>query len=396
MKTYHVIVLGLGATGSAALYQLSQRTQNVLGLDQFTPPHPQGSSHGETRIIRQAVREGDGYVPLVLRSYEIWRELEQATQQHLLTITGGLALISERGSGIRFGARNYSLEQTIASARKYHIQHELLDTTTIQKRFPQFHLVGDEEGYYEYNAGFLRPELCIQAQLQMATQHGAEIHTSEKVQRIIPSVTGEGVTVQTNRDTYQAEKLILSAGPWVSQFLEQEYAAYFPVYRQVLYWFAIQGPVSDFAIGTFPVFMWRFAEVELYGFPTLGRPESGVKVGSGQYASTSNPDTIERTVSEEETLAFHQERVANRFPDLSQTALKTATCMYTLTPDAGFVLDVHPLYPQLIIASPCSGHGFKHSAAIGEVLAELTVDGSTHYDISAFRLNRFNRNPGER
>ena len=228
----------------------------------------------------------------------------------------------------------------------------------------------------------------------MARKHGAEIQTSEKVQRIIPSSTGDTVTVQTSSRTYQAEKLIISAGAWVSRFLEQEYADYFKVYRQVLYWFATKGPVSQFEIGTFPVFIWKFHDTEVYGFPAINGPDGGVKVASGQYAVPSNPDTIERTVGKDEILAFHQQHLADRFPGLSNTVIKTATCMYTVTPDTAFVLDVHPLYPQLFIASPCSGHGFKHSAAIGEVLAELVVDGSTHYDISAFRLNRFNRSFG--
>ena len=210
--------------GSAAVYQLAKRAKKVLGLDQFSPPHDNGSSHGESRIIRQAIGEGAEYVPLVLRSYELWREIEKATGWELLTITGGLTLESQSSEVVMHGRRDF-LDQAILCAEKFHIRHEILETADIRKHYPQF-AVTDERAYFEYETGFLRPELCIEAQLHLARQHGAVVQTEETIVSV-ESGADSGVTVTTNRGAYCAEKVIITTGPWIGRFLPPAYAHLF-------------------------------------------------------------------------------------------------------------------------------------------------------------------------
>ena len=218
---FDTIVCGLGAMGSAAIYQLAKRGNKVLGLDQFSPPHGNGSSHGESRIIRQAIGEGEEYVPLVLRSYELWREIENETGKKLLTITGGLTLESQKSEGVMHGRRDF-LDQAIRCAEKFDIRHEILETADIRKRYPQF-AVTDERAYFEYETGYLRPELCIEAQLHLAGKHGAAVQTDETVVSV-ESRGDSGVTVKTSRGTYSADKVIITAGPWITRFLPPAYA----------------------------------------------------------------------------------------------------------------------------------------------------------------------------
>src|SRR5688572_7019381 len=199
---FDTIIVGLGATGSAAVYQLAKRGNQVLGVDRFSPPHANGSSHGESRIIRQAIGEGEAYVPLVLRSYELWREIERESRAELLTITGGLTLESQNSEAVMHGRPDF-LDQAIRCAEKFNIRHQILETSDIRKRYPQF-AVTDERAYFEYETGFLRPGLCIGAQLDLARKHGAAVHTDE----IVASINSDGdsgVTVNTSRGAYFAE-----------------------------------------------------------------------------------------------------------------------------------------------------------------------------------------------
>ncbi|HEU5369136.1 MAG TPA: N-methyl-L-tryptophan oxidase [Ktedonobacterales bacterium] len=385
---YDAIVLGLGAMGSATLYQLARRGKRVLGLDQYAPPHTLGSTHGDTRITRQAIGEGAAYVPLTLRSYELWREIEQLTGQDLLTITGGLIMASQSSPDPMHGAESF-LKTTIATAEQFGIAHSVLETDQIRQRFPQFHLVGDEIGYYEENAGFLRPERCIQAQLALAGRFGATIQTGEQVLSYESDATNSSVTIHTARGHYTAEKLVISAGPWVGSLLEETYARYFTVYRQVLYWFGLKGPIEPFLPGRFPIFIWARPNSSTYGFPAIDGPAGGIKIATEDYTKATTPDTVDRAVSGAEIRAMHEQHITSGFPDVGDICVKAVSCLYTTTPDEGFVLDTHPEHPQVIIASPCSGHGFKHSAAIGETLAQLVIDGKTHIDISRFSLRRF-------
>lgn len=385
MVTYDAVVVGLGAMGSAALYHLAGQGARVLGIDRFAPPHPYGSTHGDTRITRQAVGEGPAYVPLVLRSYELWRDLERETGRDLLTITGGLIMGSAGGASAHHGRIDF-LERTMAVAREFHIPHTTLDAAEIRRRFPQFALTGDEIGYVEEPAGFLRPEACVAAHLDVAARRGAEIRTGETVAAVVPDAGG--VTVQTDRGTYAAGTVILAAGPWLPSFLDDVYAPLFAVYRQVLYWFDVKESIASYLPGAFPIFIWLRDDGDIYGFPAIDGPAGGVKVATEVYLETTTPEHVAREVGPEETQAMYREHVAGALPGLSERCIKAASCLYTVTPDSHFVIDRHPRHPQIILASPCSGHGFKHSAAIGEALAQLALRGATTLDISAFRLDR--------
>jgi sarcosine oxidase len=388
VKKFDTIVCGLGAMGSAAGYQLAKRGNKVLGLDRFSPPHDNGSSHGESRIIRQAIAEGDEYVPLVLRSYELWREIEKETGKKLLTITGGLTLESQNSEAVMHGRPDF-LDQAIRCAGKFTIRHEIFDTADIKNRFPQF-AVTDERAYFEYETGFLRPELCIEAQLQLARKHGAVIQTDESVVSVESRADSE-VSVTTTRGAYCAEKVIVSAGPWIGGFLPPAFAGLFKVSRQVMYWFDIREDCrSMFAPPRLPIFIWIFGkggEFGFYGFPTLDGKT--IKIASEQFTKLADPDRMVRAVGMEEGQSMYKDYVQGRLPGISDRCEAAASCLYTVTPDSNFVIDVHPDNDRIIIASPCSGHGFKHSAAIGEVLAEQVIDGRSKIDISGFGLKRF-------
>ena len=387
METYDAIIVGLGAMGSAAAYQLAKSGQKVLGIDRFAPPHSLGSSHGETRITRLAIGEGVHYTPLVMRSHEIWREIEMETGIQLLTQTGGL-FMSSGGRTSRLHVDDF-FSNTVAAAETYDIPHTILDAAGIRKRFPPFAVRDDEIGYYEPGAGFLRPEACVAAQLQLATKYGAAIRTNETVLGFEASASR--VAVRTDRGTYAAEKSILTAGAWLPELIGARYAAPFSVLRQILFWFDVDGPIEPFLPQNCPVFIWEIQgqAQAIYGFPAIDGTKGGVKIATQQYEKTTTPDAIDRTVSSEEAAAMHETYVAPYLPALSKRCIKAVACLYTATPDSGFVIDRHPESNRIIIASPCSGHGFKHSAAIGEALADLVMRGKSRFDLSAFSLARF-------
>ena len=387
MESFDQIVVGLGAMGSASVYQLAKRHNRVLGIDQFSVPHDRGSTHGESRIIRQAIGEGEQYVPLVLRSYELWRALEKEIGQTLLTITGGLILEPEK-STVRAHGRHNFLAQTIGCAKKFNIRHSILETKEIRKRFPQFVLT-DEVGYYEYETGYLRPELCVRAQLQLAKNYGATLRLNEKVISI-SSHGNSAITVVTDRSTYTAEKLVLSAGAWLAGFLPPEHGEIFKIYRQVMHWFRIEDGLQEaFAPERFPIFIWIFdkgGDFAFYGFPSL----DGVtlKIAGEQYRESTSAQRVERTISAAENSFAYSSYVRDRFRGLTAVCDRAATCLYTTTPDSHFVIDFYPGNDRILIVSPCSGHGFKHSAAIGEVVCELVTLGKSKIAIDGFRLDR--------
>jgi sarcosine oxidase len=377
------IVIGLGAMGSAAIYHLAKRGKSVVGIDRFSPPHDYGSTHGESRIIRKAIGEGEQYVPLALRSYELFREIEKATGIDLLTITGGLTLESPDRDEVTSGGPTF-LDQAMCCARNFGIRHEILETRDIQKRYPQF-AVTDERGYFEYDTGYLQPERCIQAQLHLAQKCGATVYTGEKVLSVVPSASK--VSVQTNCAAYAAERVIVAAGPWIAEFLPPGYASFFKAYRQVMYWFTIRDQFrSMFLPPRFPIFIWVFGTGKLgfYGFPSLDGKT--IKLAGEQYDVTTSPEAVDRAVNESEKEAAYSEYVEKRLPGLSDRCAAAVTCLYTATPDGNFVIDFHPESDRIIVASPCSGHGFKHSAAIGEALAELVVNGASRIDISGLKF----------
>ena len=380
MAVADAIVIGLGAMGSAAAYQLARRGATVLGIDRFSPPHEHGSSHGETRITRQAIGEGENYVPLVMRAHEIWREIEAETGEELLVQCGGIVLAAPRAA---HPIKTAFMDQTIAVAERHAIPHELLSATEVRARFPQF-IVEDERAYFEPGAGFVYPERAIAAQLRLAERAGATLRTNEIVTAIKPS--GSGVRVETDKGVYEAGRAILSAGAW-SPGLAGPPLGHMALHRQVLNWYAAENP-ADYAPGRFPVFIWlRGSDGEQsYGFPIPPGSE-GLKVATESYEPASaSPEEIDRAVSPAETAATYSAHVAGRLRGVSGMCLKAKACLYTLAPDSRFVIDAHPENERLTIVSACSGHGFKHSTAIGEAVAERTLEGRSRFDLSGFRV----------
>jgi sarcosine oxidase len=384
---HDVIVMGLGAVGSAAAYQLAKRGARVIGIDRYSPPHSFGSSHGDTRITRLAIGEGAQYTPLVLRSHEIWREIEARTGEEILTVTGGLVISGPRRQATTHVPNFF--ENTLDAARRFGIAHEMLDAREIRKRFPQFNVRDNEVGYYEPGAGFLRPEHAIRAQLMLARRFGADIHCHERV--LDYSSSADAVSVKTDHGEYRARQLIIAAGAWLPDFLAPDLARHFTVTRQVVFWFEVNAPAERFAPGALPVWIWELQERRnvIYGFPAIDGPAGGAKVATEQYESSTTPEASEREVLAEEKHLMYEKLVMPYLPELGPRCVKAISCLYTATPDFHFVIDRHPRHRNVIVASPCSGHGFKHSAAIGEALAGLALDGKSAIDLRRFTFERF-------
>jgi sarcosine oxidase len=388
-EKYDVIVVGLGAFGAATLCHLAGRGGKVLGIDRHNPPHTFGSTHGETRITRFACGEGADYTQFVRRSHALWREYEEQSAAPLF-VQNGLLVISGPGPrALAHGKENF-LDETFGIARQNGTAHEALDEAALRARFPALNIGADERAYFEPGAGYVSPEAAIEVQLRIARQAGAAIHTDETVERFDPR-TG-AVEVVTNRATYTADKLVIAAGPWVPQFVPA-LAPRLTVRRQVLAWFRIdEAKLSPeyYRPERFPVFVWQVPrEKTMYAFPWTGDGTPSVKVGTEQYHSASTADTVDRTVGADEIAALYRDYVAAFLPGLSGDCVRSAACPYTCTEDSHFIIDRLPDDPRVTVVSACSGHGFKHSPAIGEAIAELTTQGHTsHVSLEAFRLPR--------
>ncbi len=388
METYDLIVVGLGAVGSAALCQAALRGARVLGIDRYRPPHDFGSSHGETRITRQAVGEGAEFVPLVLRANVLWRELEAASGEKLLVQNGGLVLLDSaartaEGAGAAFFA------QTVACAVEFGIPHQILGVDEIRHRFPQFVLQDGAQGYLEPGAGFLYPEKCVGAQLRVAEQNRAEVRLGEIATGI--DADSSGVLVRTNRSRYSAAAVVLAPGPWMPDWARTICGldeTHFKVYRQTLYWFALHQAEAKFSPERMPIFLWNSAQVEkgFYGFPSLDG--ASMKMATEQFELLSNANEGPVAVAPEQAQAFYDGYVSVSLKGLTSRCLRTATCFYTVVPHHGFLID-HAIDSQRVwFASACSGHGFKHSAAVGEALAQKALAEKPGLDLQPFSLNR--------
>jgi sarcosine oxidase len=363
-----VIIAGLGAMGSAAAFHLAQRGAKVIGLDKFAPPHPFGSSHGQSRIIREAYFEHPAYVPLVQRAYELWRELEAVVGEPLLRITGGL-MVGEPESELVTGA--------LRSAQLHGLAHEVLSADEVQRRFPVFRLPDHFVAVYEPRAGILSPERCIAAHLTAAQRHGADLRFGEALTAW--QADGEGVMVMTDKGRYRADALVLSVGSWLPNLMP---SLPLQVERQVMFWFRPKRNGDRFAPDRCPIFIVEFAPSRFfYGFPDLGE---GVKVARHHEGELCTPETVRRMVDETEVAAM-RELVRPFLPDADGEFLRAEVCLYTNTPDGHFLLDCHPEHPQVLLVSPCSGHGFKFASAIGECVADWLLTNSVRHDLSLFR-----------
>jgi len=375
MPTADVIVLGLGAMGSAAAYHLARRGVRVAGIEQYTPAHDRGSSHGRSRIIREAYFEHPDYVPLIQRAYELWRGLEQETRERLLIMTGGLMIGPHEG---------VLVQGALASARTHRLPHELISAEEVQRRFPPFRLPPSTVAVQEPNAGVLFPEACVRAHLDGAAAAGAALHFEEAVRRWSASV--DRVEVTTSRATYTAGRLVVTAGPWAPAVL-RELGLPLQVERNVMYWFAPLRNGQAFASDRFPIYICEYRkDAFFYGFPAL--PDGSVKVAHHHSGQWCTPDTIRREVGPDEVDRIRA-LLAGHLPDAGGDLQQTATCMYTNTPDGHFLIDRHPQWGTVTIACGFSGHGFKFASVVGEVLADLALDGRTRHRIALFRLARF-------
>ncbi len=383
---FDVVVVGLGAMGAATLYQLAKRGVKVAGIDRFAPPHDQGSSHGDTRITRQAVGEGAAYVPLAIRSQQIWRELETELDVPLFEQCGVLVMTASTDPQRPADALDFT-DNSIDLARRYGIEHEVLDAADIRQRFPQFApLAGSARGYFEPGGGFVRPERCIDAQLTRARQLGATLISGQTVLELKPGA--EGVEIISTGSPIKARQVIVSAGMWSAQLLGAPFDTLLQVCRQQLYWFRLDEPQHYPARS--PSFILHSAgDVDAcYGFPPIPG-EGSVKIATEQYSVSSQPDSLDRQPSLADAQRLFHELVAPHIAGLAPELVKASVCAYTVTPDSGFIIDRHPHLAHVTVVSACSGHGFKHSAAIGEALAQWHVDGHSEIDLGSFSLQRF-------
>ncbi|MFJ7931631.1 N-methyl-L-tryptophan oxidase [Peribacillus sp. NPDC096448] len=376
---YDVIVIGLGAMGSTAAYQLAKRGQRVLGLEQFGPAHDQGSSHGGSRIIRQSYFEDPAYVPLLLRAYELWDEIKRESGEEIMTVTGGLMMGPPD---------SLTVSGSIKSSKQWDLAYEVLEATDIRGRFPVFNPSPNTIALYEEKAGFVRPERSVYTHLLHAEKHGADLRFFETVQSWEAHPSGEGVRVVTNNGTYEAGKVVISAGAWAPQILK-DLGVNLQVERHIQMFFEPTRGIEPFRVGNQPIYIWEADDnVQLYGFPSVGIGAEGAKVAFFRKGKPCTPETIDRNVHSDE-VDMMREYLAQGIPQLNGRFLQGKTCMYTNTPDEHFVISAHPNHPQVAVAAGFSGHGFKFASVVGEILAELVIDGKTNHPIDLFSPQRF-------
>lgn len=382
MQHFDVIILGTGSMGGAAANALAGRGVNVLGLEAFEPGHDQGSAHGGTRIIRQSYFESPDYVPLLRRSYELFRELEEESGRDLMQLCGGI-YIGDPASITFAGSK--------LAAEMHGLDHEILTADEIRTRFPTMDPADDALGLYEANAGYVRPEETTLANAEVAARKGATLHFHEKVLSWTTTDDG-GVEVTTDRATYSGDRLIVSPGAWAPVMLP-ELKLPLQIDRMLFHWFTPdctdEVPFSAWSEENHPVYIEEtHGNDQIYGFPATDGPDGGFKLGFFRKGTPTTADTIDRTVTDDENDVMRA-RALELFPGLTGPVVQAKSCLYSVTPDEHFVLGPHPDHPQVIVACGFSGHGFKFVPVIGEILADLAVDGTTRHGISLFDPARF-------
>jgi sarcosine oxidase len=367
MRSYDAVVIGLGAMGSATLFHLARRGLRVLGLEQYGSGHELGSSHGDSRIIRETYFEHPLYVPLVQRAHELWRELETLSGKSLMRITGGLMIGPPDGMVVA---------GTLRSAREHNLPHEVLAAAQVHERFPAFELAPELVAVLDPRAGYLDPDACNAAHLEGARGAGAEARFNEPVVEWIAD--GGAVTVRTRADTYNASRLVITAGGW-AQRLASDLRLPLEVERQSVFWFEPDGKTEWYESERFPIYAYEYKHGHIcYGFPRLPRGVKASIMHSGKIESA--PENVERAVKADEVRPLRDALLPVR---------DSGVCLFTNTPDHDFIIDFHPRYPRVLISSPCSGHGFKFASAIGELQADLLTTGKSRFDLSPFSLDRW-------
>ena len=373
---YDAIVIGLGGMGSATAFHLARRGQRVLGLEQFELLHERGSSHGLTRIIRLAYHEHPSYVPLLRRSYELWHELEALAGEQLLITTGSIEGGPEDGR---------TFQGALEAARLHSLPHEVLEPAELRRRYPAYgELDPTTRVIYQPQGGFLLAERTMLAHVNQAMAHGAELHYHEPVLEWRATAQGD-VTVRTERAEYQADRLIICAGSWVAK-LVPSLTAYAVPERQVVAWLQPTRP-ELFTPERFPVFLLDVEEGSYYGFPVHDVP--GFKFGRYHHLrEPMDPDDPDRSTRPDDE-AILRAFAIRRFPEGAGPTIMLKACLFTNSPDEHFVIDLIPDSPQVSVAAGFSGHGYKFCSLVGEVMADLAIDGATRHDIGLFRLSRF-------
>ena len=373
LKMYDAIVIGVGGMGSAAAFHLARRGARILALEQFDIPHDLGSSHGISRIIRLAYWEHPDYVPLVQRAYELWRDLEAVAGERLLVVTGCIDAGDPRSINI-IGVRD--------ACRRFHLAHEEFDGPALRTRFPGYRLPRGLVAILQPAGGFLLPERCVVAHVEAAQRAGADVRAREPV--LGWDIQSDRVRVRTNRATYAGARLLITAGAWTTSVATHTLGLLTPE-RQVMLWSQPRVP-ELFQVNNFPVFYIRVPEGGFYGFPIYGVP--GMKIGKYHHrGGTVDPDTMNRQpdLDDEQVL---REGIRRYFPDADGPTMGMKTCLFTNTSDEHFIIDFLERDPRVAIAAGFSGHGFKFCSVVGEILADLALDGGTRHDISLFAMNR--------
>jgi sarcosine oxidase len=373
---HDVLVVGLGAVGSATTYELAARGASVIGVDALVPPHALGSTHGKSRIIREAYFEHPSYVPLVQRALARWAALEAASSEVLYRQTGGLS-IGTPDSGLVAGV--------LRSAREHGLDVETLERTEMRERYPAFALEPDMVGVVERNAGMLAPETCIRACLQLAAACGAELATGERVVDIVRR--GTGFVATTPLREIEARRVVLCAGAW-NQPLFAMLGIHIPlvVTRQTMHWLAPHGDVRLRAPERFPVALIDHGEERIfYAMPDTG---DGVKAAIHHEGAAVNAGAVERAIRSTDTAPVVE--LSERFiPAVAGPIVESVVCLYTNTLDHDFAIGIPAVAPGVVVVSACSGHGFKFASAIGEAAAELALEQPVHADLSHFNVDRF-------
>jgi sarcosine oxidase len=374
-NSYDVIVVGVGGMGAAACWQLARRGQRVLGLERFDIPHAQGSSHGVTRIIRLAYYENPAYVPLLRRAYELWREASQAAGEALLITTGSL------DSG---PAESDVFRGSLESCGRHGLAHEVLTGRQVNARHPGYCLPEDFAAVFQPDGGFVLSERAIVAHATMAMAAGAEIHAREQVLDWSP-IAGGGVRVATTRGSYEAGRLVLSPGAWIGDLVPALKPIAVPE-RQVLGWFQPAHP-ERFMPDAFPVLNLLVEEGRYYLLPIHGVP--GLKIGLYHHLEErGHPDRLSREVTDADEQVLRR-CIARYFPDADGPLMTLKSCLFTNTPDEHFIIDTLPDHPEVVVVSPCSGHGYKFASVVGEIVADLATTGTSRFALRMFSLARF-------
>lgn len=375
MVNYDVIVVGAGSMGMAAGYYLSLTGKKVLLLDSHNPPHDKGSHHGETRIIRHAYGEGEEYVPLALKAQELWYELERETGKQFFLKTGVLNVGKESSS---------SIKNIISSSKRFSLPIEIMSAEDIKDRWPGITVPSGFIGCYEPTSGVLRCEESIDAYRELAILNGVTILTNNRVTSI--TANAESVEVSTNSDSFIANSLILTAGAWSNQLLAMlDLELPLNPVRKTFAWFDVDEAI--YGENVFPAFAFDTPNGYYYGFPSVQK--AGLKVGRHDGGTTINPDEAMTTFGEKVGDQEDLTQFLINFMPSAGNLLYGKTCIYTLTPDEDFIVDLHPKHPNIAIAAGFSGHGFKFSSVIGKILSELIINRRTNENIDLFAIERF-------